>query len=666
VVDTAFWIARYPLGRAPALGAVAIAMFAQIAIDLIAPWPMKLLVDSVLNRQPIPAPVAGLFNAIGGVPARGDLLMWIVGATIGLFLLGWLIRLGAALANVGFAQRMDFDVAADLFDRLQRLSLRFHRRRATGDLIRRVTADAGCVSIIVKDAAMPTLVAGAGLVTMFSIMWQLDAGLTLIALGVMPFMAMTLKRLAKPMLERGYEQQEAEGRLYAAVEQTLSGIAAVQAFNREDLEDRRFGAATSEVLAATLVATRVQLQFKVLTGFATAAGSAAVMWLGALRVVDHGISLGTILVFLAYLATLYGYLETFAFAPSTVQSALGSLRRVQEILQTDSDVADRADAIPLAQVRGDVALERVTFGYETGRPVLSEVSLVARPGETIAIVGATGAGKSTLVSLVARFFDPWSGRVLVDGLDLRDVRLADLRRQVALVLQEPFLFPITIAENIAYGRPDASRDEIEQTARAANAHEFISRLPEGYDTLVGERGATLSGGERQRLSIARALLKDAPILILDEPTSALDAGTEGLLLEALGRLIAGRTTLIIAHRLSTIRHADRIVVLERGRVVEGGSHAELLAIGGHYARLYGVKHGAAEAAAEVAGVVPEVPMAATLDRIDGKRRFSVRTHRALGPGRVLAELDVRLRRLRAEQAREARQDSYRRRVPNEV
>jgi len=262
---------------------------------------------------------------------------------------------------------------------------------------------------------------------------------------------------------------------------------------------------------------------------------------------------------------------------------------VLEVLETRRDVEDRPGARPVKRLSGEVRIEHVTFGYEPGRPILDDVSLDVRPGETVAIVGPTGAGKSTLAGLVPRFYDPWSGRITVDGIDLRDVELKSLRSQVAVVLQEPFLFPMSIADNIAYGRPQVSRRDVETAARAANAHAFITRLPQGYDTVVGERGATLSGGERQRLSIARAILKGAPILILDEPTSAVDAGTEASLLEAMGRLMQGCATIIIAHRMSTIANATRIVALEHGSIVERGTHAELLRLGGVYARYQAIQ-----------------------------------------------------------------------------
>jgi ATP-binding cassette subfamily B protein len=309
------------------------------------------------------------------------------------------------------------------------------------------------------------------------------------------------------------------------------------------------------------------------------------------------------MVFLAYLATLYSPLSVLAYMSSTVQSAAASARRVREVWQTNSEPRERPRAQRLADARGEIQFEHVTVGYEPSRPVLHDVSFHASAGQTIAIVGHTGAGKSTLVSLIPRFVDPWTGRVAFDGHDLRDLSIKSVRRQVTLVLQDAFLFPMSIAENIAYGRPGATASEIETAAQTANAHEFITRLPDGYDTVIGERGATLSGGERQRISIARALLKDAPVLVLDEPTASLDVLTESLLLRALRRLTAGRTTFVIAHRLATIRQADVILVLDSGRIVEAGSHEMLLARQGTYADLYGRQFGTVRrsAGAAIAG-----------------------------------------------------------------
>jgi ATP-binding cassette subfamily B protein/subfamily B ATP-binding cassette protein MsbA len=578
------WVSQYALRRWRGLIAVLATMIAKIGVDLLKPWPLKILVDYGLGGQALTAPLAAVAALLPGSSTREGLITWSVAATVALFVISWALGVVTTYANIGFGQRMVYDLAADLFGHLQRLSLTFHHRQSVGDSIRRVTTDCGCVSVIVKDAVLPFAAAVITFGAMFFVMWRIDPALTLVAVAVAPWLVFVLRRYMQPMLDRSYAQQEAEGHIYEVMERTLSAVPVVQAFGQEAASDRAFADATNNAIETALASTDVGLRFKVLTGLGTAAGTAAIIWFGSQSVLAGRITVGDILVFLAYLAALYGPLEVLMYAPSTTQGAAGSARRVLEILATRRDVADRADARELSHVDGHIRVEQVTFGYEKDRPVLHDVSFDVLPGETVAIVGPTGAGKSTIASLVPRFHDPVSGSVSLDGVDLRDLALKSLRSHVSVVLQEPFLFPMSIADNIAYAKPGASRSEVEAAARAANAHDFISRLPRGYDTVLGDRGATLSGGERQRLSVARAILKDAPILILDEPTSAIDAITEASFFDALDKLIEGRTTIIIAHRMSTVARADRVLVLANGRIVESGPPAELLRAGGMYAR----------------------------------------------------------------------------------
>jgi ATP-binding cassette subfamily B protein len=558
----------YVRPETPRLVVVGLLMLAGVFIDLLKPWPLKLIVDNVLVQTPLPEWAAGLTGLPGAGTATGQ-LAWLAAATVGLFIVAQMLAALRSYVQSGASSRMTYRLGGALYDHLQRLSLRYHSRQKTGDLVRRVTADSGCVRDLSIGVGLQLLTSVTSLVTMFAVMWRLDPLLSMVALFVEPFLLILIRVFDRPMTERGYAYQQMEGEMMALAEQTLTALPVVQAFGREEYEDRRFRDLTHSTLAAYLRSILAQTRFGVGVGSVTAVGTAVMMAIGGMQVLSGSLTVGSLLVFLTYLAALYAPLENIAYLAATYASAAASGRRVLEVMAADDRVQDApgARALP-AKVHGHIRLEGVTFGYEEDRPTLRRVDLEAQPGETVAIVGETGVGKSTLVSLIPRFYDPWEGRITLDGVDMREIELASLRSQVAVLLQEPFLLPLSVADNIAYGRPGASREEIERVAVAAQAHEFICRLPQGYDTLIGERGATLSGGQRQRLAIARALLKDAPVLILDEPTSALDAETEAQLMEALQRLMAGRTTFIIAHRLSTIAHADRIIVLANGRIVK--------------------------------------------------------------------------------------------------
>jgi ATP-binding cassette subfamily B protein/subfamily B ATP-binding cassette protein MsbA len=557
------------------------AMLIDVGLNLARPWPLKLLIDNVIGSHRIPHWLA----QIPGADSRHGLLVWVVIAEVAIFLAGTLSTMAADFFSLKLGQQMTWSLAGDLFRHLQRLSLLFHTKRAVGDLIQRVTSDCYSIDTLLTGAVLPAIQALITLVAVFVVMWALEWRLTLLAIAVVPLIFLAVRHFGRPMKERSREMRDSEGRMSSVVEQTLGAIPAVQAFTRERDQERRFRHHAEQTVRAYVRSMYAGMWFQLFTGLATVLGTAAVIFVGGTLALEGTITAGTIVVFVSYLASLYDPIDSLSHTAQTVQEAAAETDRVMEIIEIEPAVSDRAGARerPLA---GPIRYEDVSFGYEPGRPVLHEVTLTADPGEVLAIVGPTGAGKTTLVSLLVRFFDPWQGRITIGGTDIRDFTLHSLRSQIALVLQDPFLFPTTIAENIALGRPDAPQEQILAAARAANAHQFIERLPDGYDTLVGERGATLSGGEKQRLSIARAFLKDAALLILDEPTSALDARTEGLLLDALERLMEGRITLVIAHRLSTIRGADEIAVLDAGRVVERGSHADLMRTPGLYSALY--------------------------------------------------------------------------------
>jgi ATP-binding cassette subfamily B protein/subfamily B ATP-binding cassette protein MsbA len=561
-------------------------MLIGVGLALVAPWPLKLIVDYVLPNKPLPPVVAWLTWLPAAATPRG-LLLWLSAATVGLFLLRRVTSIAQSYVQAGTGSRMVYDLAGDVFLDLQRRSLLFHGRRQLGDLVRRVTADTSCVRELVLHVYLPLLTCAATICSTFFVMWQLSRPLAIFAVVLTLPLALIVRLFARPMTERKYKEWEVQGEIASLAEQTLTALPVVQAFGRENCENRRFHHLAGKTVQATLRSEMSQHQFRVSTGAVNTLAGAAVMTAGGIAVLQGRLSVGSLLVLVSYFAALYSPIETLAYLSEGFASAAAGARRVLELLDShEFDIVDQPEATPLCATsvgRGiTVRFSNVIFGYEPGRPVIHDVSLVARSGEILALVGSTGAGKSTLVSLLLRFFDPWQGSLYFNDRDFRSITLSSLREQIAIVPQQAFLLPLTIAENIAYARPEATREEIQAAAIAASADTFIQRLPQGYDTVIGERGATLSGGERQRLSIARAILKDAPILILDEPTSAVDAETEAGLMEALAYLMQGRTTFIIAHRLSTIRRANQILVIENGRCMECGKHDELLSLRGHY------------------------------------------------------------------------------------
>jgi ATP-binding cassette subfamily B protein/subfamily B ATP-binding cassette protein MsbA len=558
-----------------------------IALDALLPWPFKLIVDHVLGGAPLPQSVRPILLLPAADSPHG-LLAWLALAVLLTFFVAQAVKVFQTVLQTRIGAKLHYALAGEVFAKLHALSIVGHHRARKGDRVRRVAMDTGCLPNLAMGVLLPMFTALASLAVLFTIMWSLQPVMALVAAFVAVPMTVLMRLLGPRMNDRAYEHQEIEGQVWSLAEQTLTALPLVQAFGREAHEHSRFSGTAERSVRAALRALFTQIQFKIGVDGILAVGTAVIMLIGGVQVLQGRLSVGALIVFLSYLTALYAPLLTFAYLTPTLASAAGSARRVLEVLDDPGTVPEKPQARNLLRPAraGHVQLQNVVFGYEAGAPVLHGIDFEVRPGETVALVGATGAGKSTLVSLIPRLVDPWEGCVLIDGQDVRDATLASVRSSTALVLQDTFLLPITVAENIAYGRPSASTREIEAAAQAANAHEFILDLDHGYDSVIGERGLTLSAGQRQRIAIARALLQDAPILVMDEPTSALDAASEQHVLHALRRLMDGRTCIIIAHRLSTVRHADRIVVLDRGRIAETGTHAELLRTG----RLYRALH----------------------------------------------------------------------------
>lgn len=592
----------YALGQWRWLTAIAVLTLVSSLTVALQPWPLKILVDHTAGGLPVPQSLAGALGWMG-LEVRPSTLVWSAAlASLAIFGVTSLLELGLSWSWAVAGQRMVRGLAHDVFARLQRRSFRYHERHPVGDSLDRLTADTWCVYKLTDGLLIAPAQKTITLITLGAVAWQLNRDLAVCSLAMAPLMAWASLKFGQPLKERARTAREARARLVSFVHQTLSSIPVVQAFAAENRNWDRFHELADDAVTVSQRSTLLTSYYGLVTGLITVTGTAVILFVGGRQVLAGALTLGGFMVFLAYLRTLQGAAESLLTLYGTLKPLEASMDRVIEVLESDADeIRERPATVALpGRPKGQVRFHEVTFGYEPGRPVIQRVSFEVQPGETIALVGATGAGKTTLTSLIPRFYDPWSGTITLDGQDLRDFGLAELRAQVATVFQEAYLLPLSVADNIAYGRPGATRDEIVCAAEAANADAFIRRLPQGYDTVIAERGATLSGGERQRLAIARAMLKDAPVLILDEPTSALDAQTENLVMGAIEKLMTGRTTFLVAHRLSTVRHASRIIVLEQGRIVEVGAPATLIERGGAYARYVQLQSGRGDFQTEVA------------------------------------------------------------------
>ena len=569
---------------------ILLSMAAETAASLAAPWPLKIVLDNVIEGRETSA----WLRHLGSVMPGSGPMQFAALAAIATIIIAALGALAAYIDNYyteSVGQWIANDLRVRVYNHLEHLPLAYYDTHETGTLLSTIIDDIGTIQSFASSATLGILVDILTIAGMLGLMFWLNWDFALIAIGVAPFLLLFVFRFRRAVKKAAKEVRHRESDMVSVVQQGLESIRVVNAFGRQELEERHLRDASRAAVDAALKSRRVKSLLSPVVAVTVSLCTAFVLWRGTSLVLTSAMTVGSLTVFLSYLAKFFKPVQDLAKLSGTIAQATVGVERVRAILDIDMSIPERADAREPGPLRGAIQFDKVSFAYDSKAPVLRELSCSIEAGQFIGLVGTTGGGKSTLVSLIPRFYDPIAGRVIVDGNDVRDLKLQSLRDQIGFVLQDTVLFRGTIRENIAYGRPEATEQEIIEAARLANAHEFISRMPAGYDTAVGERGATLSGGQRQRIGIARAVVRNSPILILDEPTAALDSESEQLVIEALERLMKGRTVIAIAHRLSTLRDADKIIVLKDGAVAEQGTHDELVAFDGLYAELHRIQIG---------------------------------------------------------------------------
>src|SRR5262245_575886 len=562
------------------------AMLVESAMDLLEPWPLKVILDYVVGSK---RPPAWLAEWVVDTESRLALLNAAIAVLMGIALVGAVSSYTERYLSTTIGKRVGFDLRHALYHHVQRLSLSFYEHRQTGDMVVRLTADIDAVEEFITSAVLGIVLDVVTLVGMLIVMLYLDWRFALIGAAVAPILFFVVFRFMRRIKEATREVKKKQSELASVVQESIASARVVKAFAREDFEEHRLDRQSLASVDATLKARSVKARLSPLVDVVIAAGTCLVLFFGVRFVLSGRITPGALVVYVLYLGKMYKPIKDLSKTSDTVSKASVAFERIREILSVERQVADRPGARVASRFRGGIEFDRVRFGYGPSEAVLTEATLCVRPNQRAALVGPTGAGKSTLIALIPRLYDVGGGAVRIDGHDVRNYTLQSLREQVSFVLQDPVLFRATIAQNIAYGRPGATEREIVRASKLANAHEFIARMPRGYDTVIGERGDTLSGGQRQRISIARALIRDTPILLLDEPSASLDPESEELIFDGLTTLLEGRTSITIAHRLATVRSADVIFVLDHGCIVETGTHDSLLARNGQYARFHRIQ-----------------------------------------------------------------------------